>query len=172
MVSPFHFKLKKNLACEKWNAKKEGQEKKACDSFGLFAHHAEATLSNNTALLNFFPVWLQRLDGLFPAGSDEGGAFSGMGIKGGQRPKGSSYTDPSQLAWLSDGGVPVATKLVVKLDGPRPIEAIWDDMVTVCWPRCVDTLGKDRVVAGLGLSDQKSAARRDHAHRNRLQNLY
>jgi hypothetical protein len=26
-------------------------------------------------------------------------------------------------------------------------------------------------VAGLGLSDQKSAARRDHAHRNRLQNL-
>ena len=31
MVSPFHFKLKKNLACEKWNAKKEGQEKKACE---------------------------------------------------------------------------------------------------------------------------------------------
>ena len=27
-------------------------------------------------------------------------------------------------------------------------------------------------MAGLGLSDQKIAARRDHAHRNRLQNLY
>jgi hypothetical protein len=29
-----------------------------------------------------------------------------------------------------------------------------------------------RCVAGLGLSDQKSTARRDHAHRHRLQNLY
>jgi hypothetical protein len=28
------------------------------------------------------------------------------------------------------------------------------------------------VMAGLGLSGQKSAARRNHAHRNRLQNLY
>jgi hypothetical protein len=27
-------------------------------------------------------------------------------------------------------------------------------------------------MAGLGLSDRKSTARRDHAHRNRLQNLY
>ena len=34
------------------------------------------------------------------------------------------------------------------------------------------TIGKEANMAGLGLSDQKSAARRDHAHRNRLQNLY
>jgi hypothetical protein len=28
------------------------------------------------------------------------------------------------------------------------------------------------IMAGLGLSDQKSTARRDHAHRNHLQNLH
>ena len=67
------------------------------------------------------------MDRTFPTGSSRSAAFSGMNAE-------MTRQDASQIAWLTDGDVPIATKLVVKLDGPRLIEDMWHDLMATCWP--------------------------------------
>lgn len=93
----------------------------------------QQVISNASANIADFHRWLHAMNRAFPEGTARSALFSGMQAGTTNR------SDASQIGWLADSTSHISVSLLLRLDGPRPIDEVWRDMAATCLPSCRNT---------------------------------